>query len=235
MHFGFRVSRSLSVVGVTAGAVVGSLFLTSCGSSDPKSAPTSESTTSEKGVSGADASQADATSETTDLSTGGVSIVEAPPQESETIPLAKPDDPNSAVPNPNFPAAAATPVTQTVEECEPLAKAYDATAAAWLAVKIIAESDQAVRKSFDTQSIAEVRDGLAALRTALATDVASVNALAKIDRGFTLILDATGNDAAPVTESDPLAAFVKETPDLAAVPKPISTALRAKGCIVVQY
>jgi hypothetical protein len=73
------------------------------------------------------------------------------------------------------------------------------------------------------------------LRTALTTDVASVNALATIDRGFTLILDATGNDAAPVTESDPLAAFVKETPDLAAVPKPISTALRAKGCIVVQY
>jgi hypothetical protein len=223
MHFRTRITRAV-VIATTTGSL---LSMSACGSASKTATKTAIKTDAPTDTT--------ETSESSVIQTVTVPVVEAPEDGSsnETAALAPTEGAGAVVANPNFPAAAPEVPTQTVEACEPLAKAYNEAATTWLAVKVIAESDLAVRKSFDNESTAKVRAGLATLRTELAADQSSLDALATIERGFSAILAATGSGASE--SADELVAFVKDTPDLVSVPKPISTALRSMGCVVVDY
>jgi hypothetical protein len=228
MHFRIHITRFVAIAAATCSL----LSLSACGSTSK--ADSTEATDPTEATEATGAPSDTETSQSSVVQSETVPVVEVLGDVSsdETVALA-PTDGNDVAANPNYPAAAPEVPTQTVESCEPLAKAYNEAATTWLAVKVIAESDLAVRKSFDKESTAKVRDGLATLRTELAADPASLSALTKIERGFAAILSATGSGASE--SANELRAFMKETPDLASVPKPISTALRAKGCVVVDY
>jgi hypothetical protein len=232
MHVRTRLTRAVAIVATTASL----LSLSACGSATKTATKTdAEASASISETDSSDSGDTTETSESAAIQTVTVPVVEAPEGvlSNETAALAPTEGAGAVVANPNFPAAAPEVPTQTVEACEPLAKAYNEAATTWLAVKVIAESELAVRKSFDNESTARVRVGLATLRTELAADQSSLDALATIERGFSAILAATGSGASE--SADELVAFVKEVPDLASVPKPISTALRSRGCVVVDY
>jgi hypothetical protein len=230
MRYKFWLHSVLRFSRVPAIAVLSVSLLGACSSS-----------TSESGATEATAeTSADSTeSDSTEAGTPAVSIVEvepAPetePQTAETVIAASPgpnDDPNAA--NPNFPVQATASIEQSVAACTPLAEAYQQTAATWLAVKLIAESNLAVGKSFNPDEITQVQENLATLRKSVASDAAATKSVDTMERGFGLIIDtSTGKPDA----GNKLSEFVKTTADLGAVPKPIGAALRKQGCIVVDY
>jgi hypothetical protein len=196
------------------------------------SAQTTAETTAETTAAETTATEASDASDTS-VSNPSVSVVEVEPETAETVVAATPgpdDDPNAA--NPNFPVEATPSVQQAVAACTPLAEAYQKSAATWLAIKLIAESNLAVGKSFNPEEITNVRTALATLRKAVTADPAATKSVDTMERGFGLILDTSvGKPDAGKKLSD----FVKTTPDLAGVPKPIGAALRTQDCIVVDY
>jgi hypothetical protein len=226
LHSVSRFSR------VPAIAVLSVTLLGACSSSN---------SASKSDAAAATEATAETSADSTETGTPAVSIVEVEPepgtetetQTAETVVAASPgpnDDPNAA--NPNFPVQATASIEQSVAACTPLAEAYQQTAATWLAVKLIAESNLAVGKSFNPDEITQVQENLATLRKGVASDPAATKSVDTMERGFGLIIDTS---AGKTDAGDKLSEFVKATADLGAVPKPIGAALRKQGCIVVDY